>query len=156
MLLNPLWKYGALGSTILSLCLLGSTIYFRHDRNNWVDIATNMLTAIKHASDNEDVTFKSAPDQILAIGDSNRVLKISLDQQNAKINEMAKEAIRLKADQKRLEEIANKAIAQRKTALEQLNKKAITPGKIQDCKLLVQEAEEALDLVYITLHGETE
>lgn len=106
-----------------------------------------VVVAIKEASDNPDVSARNAVDQIRALGTSNRSLKTAITEQNARLDDMAARAIKLKAKAAQLQEIAAKARAQRQAALDKLSEMAVTPGTRDDCEQLLQEADHALDLV---------
>lgn len=93
------------------------------------------------------VKWQEAPAQITALGDSVRDLKASVTRQNKAIDDMAREAVRLKAEAAELRRIAEKAKAQRAAALAKLSDMAITPGTRADCEMLLAEANAALDLV---------
>lgn len=109
--------------------------------------ATNVVEAVRTASGNPKVEWSNAAGQIIALGESNRQLKGSIEAQNMAIDEMAAEAVRLKAKATELKRIADKAEAQRAAALRKLSNMAITPGTRGDCMKLLREAEDALDLV---------
>lgn len=109
--------------------------------------AGTVVVALKEASDNQTVTWATAPGQIIALGESVHSLKASIAEQNATIDEMAKQAVALKAKAADLKKIADKAQAQRQAALTRLSDMAITPGTRSDCMVLLKEAEDALDTV---------
>jgi hypothetical protein len=118
--------------------------------NGMLDV---ILVATQHASDNPELKRKDISEQVSALGDSNRHLKAAITTQNKRIDEMAADAVRLKAEAEELQRIADKAKAQRRVALESLADMTITPGRRDDCELLLKEAENALDLVYQTALG---
>lgn len=108
---------------------------------------TNIVTAVQISSDNKDITVDTAAGQIVLLGDSNKTLKVEIEKQNKKLDDMAAEAIRLKAKQKDLQEIADKARAQKEAALKKLSDLTIEPEIKRDCETLVKEADRALDLI---------
>lgn len=109
--------------------------------------AQTVVLAVRTASDNPKADWSTAPGQIIALGESNRRLKGAIEEQNLAIDEMAAEAVRLKARASELKSIADKAEAQRQSALRRLSDMSITPGTRNDCMQLLKEAEDALDLV---------
>ncbi len=118
------------------------------------DESNTVLLAVREASDNPDLEWKNAAGQVVALGASNARLKSEIQTQNAAIDEMAREAVRLRARATELKRIADKAQAQRRSALQRLNDLSITPGTREDCMTLLNEAEQALDIVRQTA-GET-
>lgn len=140
----------------LAVCLLGITLsvtmHFRNDAkvraelSDLKDSAQTVVMAVQAASGNDDVTWETAPGQIVALGDSNRRLKDSIAVQNASIDEMAREAIRLRKHASEMQAIAAKARAQRASALARLSDMQASPGTRADCLQLLAEAEAALDL----------
>jgi len=109
--------------------------------------ASTVLIALRAAADNPKLEWKNAPGQIVALGESNKTLKGAIEDQNLRIDEMAREAVRLQARAAELKRIADRAQAQRQSALRKLSDMAITPGTREDCMTLLREAEEALDVV---------
>lgn len=111
------------------------------------DESNTVLLAVREASDNPDLEWKNAAGQVVALGESNSRLKGAIAEQNAAIDEMAREAVRLRARATELKRIADKAQAQRRSALQRLSDLSITPGTREDCVTLLTEAEAALDLI---------
>lgn len=109
--------------------------------------SANVLNAARAASDNPSLRWNGVAGQVTALGDSVRTLRLSLDTQNRAIDDMASEAVRLRAKAAELKKIADKAEAQRASALERLGDLGATPGTREDCLTLLREAEEALDIV---------
>lgn len=107
-----------------------------------------VLASLRIAADNPGLKMADAPGQAIALGESVRSLKLSIAQQNESIAQMAREAVRRRAEAARLREIADKAQAQRQSALKKLSDLSITPGTRSDCMTLLREAEDALDTVY--------
>lgn len=146
------WKLIAVAAAVLSV-LAAVILHFRADDRTRDTLETltrqagTVVIALRQASGNEDVKWKTAPGQIIAMGESNRALKGQIEVQNMRIDEMAAEAVRLKAHASELKRIADKAQAQRQAALKRLSDMAITPGTRQDCIQLLNEADAALNLV---------
>lgn len=111
------------------------------------DQAAIVVLAVREAADDPEATWETVPGQVTALGENNRRLKDGITLQNARVDEMAREAVRLKAEAAELQAIADRARAQRKAALDRLGDMAATPGTREDCMTLLQEAEAALDLV---------
>ena len=138
---------------IVTLGLLGTIFAIDRNRDHWRDSyntlrdeAATVLFATRRASDNPDVTWETTAGQIVALGEAHKSLKIAMTSQNARIDEMAREAVRLRAHADELRRIADRAQAQRKSALRQLSDMTITPGTREDCMTLLREAETALDI----------
>lgn len=146
------WRYIAAAVGIIAL-LWAVVAHFDKDRDTRESLATlqdeaqTVVLAVQAASGNDDVEWQTAAGQIIALGESNRALKIKMDAQSQAIDDMAREAVRLRAKAAELKRIADKAQAQRRAALERLSDMAITPGTRSDCLILLREAEAALDLV---------
>lgn len=142
-----------IGAVTLLALVAAVFIHFRHDAKVRADLANerawggNVIEAVAEASDNPEVTKDTAVGQIRALGDSNRSLKVAIATQNQAIDDMAREAVRLKARAAELKRIADKAEAQRQGALRKLSDMAITPGTREDCMVLLGEAEAALNIV---------
>lgn len=143
-----------LGSTV-ALGLIGAIFFIDQDRDYWRDEhktllgqVGKMVETVAFASDNPEVTWETAPGQVIALGEANRTLRISLDKQNKTIADQARETVRLKAHATELQRIVDQAKAQRDVALKRLADMAITPGEREDCMILLAQAEEALDIAW--------
>lgn len=147
------WKLIAAGLAVLAL-VSAVILHFRADARTRDKLAAlqdetqTVVLAVQAASGNDDVTWETVPGQIVALGDSNRALKDSIAAQNESIDQMAREAVRLRKHASEMQAIANKARAQRASALARLSDMAITPGTRDDCLTLLAEAEAALDIAY--------
>lgn len=106
-----------------------------------------MLGALRIASGNQELQLEGATGQIYALGDSNRRIRIELDETNQTVLAMAEEAVALKARAEKLQQIAERAERERDQALSELRSEALTPGTRDNLVKLVEEAEAALDLV---------
>lgn len=143
-----------LGAALVVALLLAWALRLDSLRGEWkgkfealTEQAGTVLLATREASDNPELKWEQAAGQIVALGESNRALKVAITQQNQAIDDMAREAVRLRAKAAELKAIADKAQAQRQVALTKLSDMAITPGTRSDCLVLLREAEDALDLV---------
>lgn len=140
------------GGLSLALALFAGLCWFMW--GSWKDRAEELqrgadavVIALRTASGNPKSDWKTAPGQIIALGEANRSLKIAIDDSNSRIDLMAQEAVRLRARSEELQEIARRAEAQRRAAYARLSDMAITPGTRDDCLILLREAEEALNVV---------
>lgn len=109
--------------------------------------AHTVVLAVRQASGNDKVEWSNAAGQVIALGESNQALRLSIAAQNERLDELAADAVRAKAEARELKAIADRAEAQRRSALKRLSDLSITPGTRDDCLALLREAEEALDLV---------
>lgn len=140
------------GAVIAALLVLAVKLHFAKDdrieaeRDSLFKWRSEAVEAVAEASDNRDTTNETAIGQIRAIGDSNRSLRAELDNQSQAIDDMAREAVRLRKKADEMKVIAAKAQAQRQAALRQLSDMSITPGTRDDCLALLKEANEALDI----------
>jgi len=108
--------------------------------------AATVVLRTRDASDNPKLTWALVPGQIVALGEANKRLKGAIAEQNATIDQWAREAAERRAEASEWKRIADKAQAQRQSALKRLSRDAVTPGTRDDCMTLLQEAETALDL----------
>lgn len=145
------WKLIAAGFAVLAI-VSTVALHFRADAkvrrelSDLKDSAQTVVLAVQAASGNDDVTWQTVPGQVIALGESNRALEDSIAVQNASIDELAREAVRLRKHASEMQAIAAKARAQRASALRQLSDMTTTPGTREDCLTLLREAEAALDL----------
>lgn len=137
----------------LSIALLIACLVFYNRWQHWHDVADafakqagKVVFAIEQAT-GEEASWKTAPGHIVAMGQGIKDRDNRIAATNAAIDEMAREAVRLKAQAAELQRIADKAQAQRRAALARLSDMAITPGSRSDCLQLLREADEALNLV---------
>ena len=150
------WKWIAAGLAVLAI-VTTVALHFRADGKvrdalaKLQDEAATVVLATQAASGNDTVKWDTVPGQIVALGDSNRRLKESVAVQNQAIDDMAAEAVRLKAKASEMQAIANKAKAQRESALRRLSDLSLTPGTRNDCLQLLAEANNAIDLAYSAL-----
>lgn len=146
--------YAAIGAAIALALFLGWVARIDHLRGSHLTAlhtlqhqADQVLVATQGAADNPTLTWEATAGQIVALGDSNQRLKVAIADQNQRIDQMAADAVKLRAKAAELKVIADKAQAQRQAALTKLSDLAITPGTRGDCLTLLHEAEEALDIV---------
>lgn len=146
------WKL--IGIALAALALVSAVaLHFRGDartraeRDGLLVWQSDVVDATREAADNPKLTPDGTAGQIIALGMSNDLLKASIDAQNQRIDELAADAVRLKARAADLKKIADKAEAQRQSALRRLSDMALEPGTRDDCMMLLREAETALDIV---------
>lgn len=108
--------------------------------------AVDVLTALSQAS-GQKIPWEVAPGQIVALGETVRAQRLAIEATNLRIDQMAAEAVRLRAKADELRALAEKAEAQRRSALLRLGNMAETPGTRSDCMQLLKEANDALDLI---------
>lgn len=108
--------------------------------------AGTVLFRLRDAAENPKLEWDQAPGQIIALGESNKRLKGAIADQNATIDQWAREAADRRAEAEEWRKIADRAQAQRQGALKRLSAMSVTPGTRDDCMTLLREAEEALDL----------
>lgn len=146
------WKLIAIGVGVLAL-VAAVWAHFSGDAATEAKLdqltreAGAVLFATRQASDNAELKWDETAGQITALGESRKELKFSLDEQSRRVDEMAAEAVRLRAEAAELKRIADKAETQRRGALRKLSDMAATPGDRANCLALLKEAETALDLI---------
>ncbi len=146
------WRWIAAGLAVLAL-VTSVALHFRSDAKTRAALATlrdeaqTVVLATQAASGNDRIDWQTTPGQIIALGESNRALKASVELQNEAIDDLARKAVQAKARAAELQRIADKAQAQRQSALRRLSDMALEPGTRDDCLTLLREAEAALDLV---------
>lgn len=146
------WKLIGIALAVLAV-VSAVGLHFRNDARTRDKLATlrdeaeDVVLATQAASGNDKVTWELVPGQVVALGESNRRLKDSIKAQNLAIDELARREVALKARAKELKIIADKAEAQRRSALKWLSDMTLEPGAKNDCMLLLAEAERALDIV---------
>lgn len=150
------WKWIAAALVVVAV-VATVALHFRADRKTRAALAAlrdevqTVVLATQAASGNDSVKWDTTPGQIIALGESVRALKASVETQNEAIDELARREVAAKAEARRLTEIARKAEAQRASALRRLSDLSLTPGTRGDCLQLLAEAEEALDLAHNAL-----
>lgn len=144
--------YAAAGVVLLAVLAWGLRV--DHLREGWknryetlVEEAGAVLAATRVASDNDKLEWDGTAGQIVVLGEDYREAKAAIAEQNRAIDDMAREAVRLRKKADELQAIASRAEAQRRAALRRLSDMTITPGTREDCMTLLREAEDALDLV---------
>lgn len=152
-ILNP-WKPAAIGFGVIGFLALAYAALGWSRADHWHKLfnalaaeAKTVLIATRDASDNPSLKWSDVASQVDNLGQSNRQFQAAIIEQNASIDQMAAEAVKLKAKASELRKIADTAQLQRKAALEKLNEMAITPGTRGNCEMLLKEANTALDLV---------
>lgn len=145
------WK--AISVSLAIALLLAWGLRLDHLRAGWKERfdtlhgqAVKVVLAIEHAT-GDKAAWDTAPGQIVAMGEGIRQRDEAIRANNQRINDMAREAVRLRAKAAELKRLADKAEAQRRGALKRLSDLAITPGTRTDCMQLLREADEALNIV---------
>ena len=147
-----LYAYIAAGLLLLAI-VAGVVLHFKADARTRDKLATleaqakDVLVATREASSNPKLSWEGVAGQVTALGESNRTLRVSIGTQNDRIDQLAREAVAARAKAAELKKIADRAEAQRASALKRLSDMGATPGTRDDCLTLLREAEEALDLV---------
>lgn len=156
MFVSPnLRLYTMIGAGLAFALLLAWALRVDHLRGDWKERHENLTaetvvvtTAAQLAADNPELEWAAVPDQVLALGNSNRQLKDTIAEQNRSIAVIEAEAARLRARADELRREAELAQRERRSAQEQLTAAALTPGTRDDCDTLLHEAEAALDTAY--------
>lgn len=107
-----------------------------------------VLVAIQDVAANSKLKWKDAAAQVRLVGESRDSWRTYGRGQSEKIGEMGRDAERLKALSTEAQRVAKRLIAQRDTAIERLEKRALTPWDRSDCARQLREAEDALDYVW--------
>lgn len=148
LFLRAHWKLFGIG--LLLAALVAVTI----SRNHWRDIAhrwqseaQTVVIALREASGNDKVAWDTAAGQIVAMGESAKAKDAAIALQNERIDDLARRAVQARARADELRRIADRAEAQKASALRRLSSMAATPGTRDDCMTLIREADEALNLV---------
>lgn len=140
------------GLLILSLVTLGPALWITRGKladaretiaalEDWRD---NIVIAVRLASDNQDVTDKTAESQINELGYIRIQLKAAVDQQNAAIDAMARES-------EAAREVAARAKKERAAALRraealqaELRNRARVPAPAADMEAAVRQTQDEL------------
>lgn len=146
------WKLigGVIGAALVIWAVLS---HFAGDRRTEAALAKlgaeakTFVVKVREASGNPQVEWSTAGGQIVALGESNRALKASVEFQNQRIDDLARQAVKARARAAELKAIADRAQAQKASALRRLSEMAVTPGTRADCMVLIREADAALNLV---------
>jgi len=109
--------------------------------------ANTVVVKLQEASGNPKVEWSTAAGQITALGESNRALSQSIAIQNDRIDDMGRKAVALRARAAELKAIADRAEAQKASALKRLSQAIVTPGTRSDCMALIREADDVLDQI---------
>jgi len=113
----------------------------------WAGEANTVVIALREASGNDKVAWDTAAGQIVAMGESAKAKDAAIAIQNERIDDLARRAVQARARADELRRIADRAEAQKASALRRLSSMAATPGTRSDCMTLIREADEALNLV---------
>ncbi len=93
------------------------------------------------------VTWDNAAEQIDQIGSARRSIRIELNNNNKRIDKMARELVAAKADRDRLRAIYKQAQAMRDAAAEKLSDMHLTPEEEANCLLADRTAREAQNII---------
>ncbi len=133
---------------IIALALFSAWCW-HHYRGAYLKLhgeSTAVVSAIQRAA-GHPVKWKNAAAEVDAMGGLIVQQREAIAETNQRVNDMAREAVRLKARADELRAIAEKAEAQRRAAYARLSDMAATPGTRSDCETLLREADEALNIV---------
>ena len=92
------WKWIA-GALVVLAIVTSVALHLRTDTRTRAQLAAlteqagNVVLATRNASGNDDVTWKTTPGQIVALGESVRNLKSAVQTQNRAIDQLAAEAV---------------------------------------------------------------
>ena len=112
------------------------------------DQAVAVVAAIRIATDNPKAGWKTAPAQIQAMGESLNELTDAIDHSNGRIEALATEGKRLRAEGDRLRKLADRALAERQGTIRQLDRLTAAPAESRTCEVALAETEKAFDLLY--------
>ena len=142
------WKLVGIGLLAMTAALgwWRADVWHRRFDDLTAEVGT-IVVAIRDASDNPTVTVDTAAAQVQAMGESRRQVQARIEEINAAVAVIADETQRLKAKRQMLEREAARAIAQRDAARKRLADATAAPAVKRDCKQLVDEAGELLDLI---------
>lgn len=142
------WKLIGIG--LLTVALTIAIVRGNHWRDiahRWQSEAQTVVIALREASGNNKVAWDTAAGQIVAMGESAKAKDAAIALQNERIDDLARRAVQARARADELRRIADRAEAQKASALRRLSSMAATPGTRDDCMTLIREADEALNLV---------
>lgn len=149
--------FGALWSrifagTALAFAILAALFYWQWGRwediaHRWQSEAQTVVIALREASGNDKVAWDTATGQIVAMGESAKAKDTAIAIQNERIDDLARRAVQARARADELRRIADRAEAQKASALRRLSDMTMKPGTRSDCMTLIREADEALNLV---------
>ena len=117
-----------------------------HDR--YVTETGTVNASIANAIGNPDLKWKDVSQQVDRYAKGHAELQRQTIAANATINAMGAEAARLKRLNADMRAKADKAIAQRQTAIDRLARQALDPGERENCQQQIAAAQAALDLIY--------
>ena len=152
LILARFWPH-ILGGTVV-LVLYAAIFFIDRDRDYWrgsydalKEETGVVLIALRGASENPDVTWETAPGQIVELGEAHKKAKESIRTQNQEILDLVnkqKDAVK-RAELLRRE--LDKQQALRRAALVKLGEIAITPGEREDCLLMLEEVNLAIEAI---------
>lgn len=146
------WPYILAGTVTLGL--VAAIFFIDRDRDYWRDSYDALkeetgvvLIALRGASENQDVTWKTAPGQIVALGEAHKKARETIGTQNQEILEMVNKQKDAVKRAKLLRRELDKQQALRRAALVKLGEIAITPGEREDCLLMLEEVNLAIEAI---------
>ena len=152
--LNP-WKWGTIGAAIGLAIAFGWAMRLDHLRASWeakytlLDAqAQAVLMAARASSANPKLAWNEVPAQITALGSSNLALKVAIDTNNANIEKMNSETLRLKAVGDLLRQNLVGAQKNRDAAMLKLDGMAKGPGARAACPALISQTQDAQDITW--------
>lgn len=146
---------GLLSSRWLHYALAALAVWTQVQRaDSWRDQYHDMVAqakvvskAVSTATGGGNVKWIDVAAEVLALGESNKSLKTEIKDTNARLDDLARQAIAAKAEGAQLRVIADKAVAQRRAAYRRLSDKRAAPAVQRDCETLAREANAALDIL---------
>lgn len=142
------WKLIGIGLLAIALTIaIARGNHWRDIAHRWQSEAQTVIIALREASGNDKVAWDTAAGQIVAMGESAKAKDAAIAIQNERIDDLARRAVQARARADELRRIADRAEAQKASALRRLSDMAMKPGTRSDCMTLIREADEALNLV---------
>lgn len=142
------WKLIGIGMLAIAMTIaIVRGNHWRDIAHRWQSEAQTVVIALREASGNDKVAWDTAAGQIVAMGESAKAKDAAIALQNERIDDLARRAVHARARADELRRIADRAEAQKASALRRLSSMAATPGTRDDCMTLIREADEALNLV---------
>lgn len=161
-MLMGLRAYAALGVGLAFALLLAWGLRVDHLRARWhaayvglSNEVTIVLPAIREAANNPKLQWRpgkgdeqGVAEQVRLIGQAKAQWQQTATDQSERIAELGTETERLKRLSEEARKQAEKAIAQRNTALSKLEQMELTPNERATCEAQLQDAERALDIAF--------
>jgi len=154
-LANPLRRYmwGAIGAAFLALALVAGLSW--HKWGHWKseyftlrDEATEVVAAVRIASDNPKLQWKDAARQVGLIDRSFSEARDRLSDQTAEVNRLGAETKRLRALNEEQRRKIAALTARRDTLIARLESEALDPGDAADCWAQIRAMEATMNALY--------